>query len=472
MTTVQTRAPAPTDLLHSALFAAIQLQRELSPQTRQSLLANPDSPPQPLTALRVYSTDNLYLTYAGPQLSQFDLDVWLAVLSRFPVDLATKKRIFTYEPFNVTLSELGKWMHRKGRGNDDLNRRRESLERLAAGRLMLSKRANGEPWELVATTGLLLTAHLSHGLMQVSLDPKVATLFESATLLDLKIRASLAQKPLTAYFYAWLTSHGEDVAGYGLVKLFKLTGAKGSDAPTPSKAHLKDFKFRLNLALTELRDTYKVLHSFNIEDKMVFMYKTKAALDRAVSGKTPAGNLAFVPRPDASALGQSIESALTVTNIPAQVVTPAEIDNMEAAEAMAELESEVELEPAGTAVHMSSADIDAMYAAEALLTMAELSPALENSADVDYALVGELTAYLIAQKGRATAFVLPPALSLRLMQAIKATQTVVTDFVKNNTNFKSARITGTYLLSFTPPGAPPPEVPVVSCQQHAWPLKP
>lgn len=248
---------APNLLLRTALFAATNSRGYCAEYTT------------------IATTEGVTLAYRGETLTQFDLDVYAALLGCIPFLPGPDPR-FSPAKVEFTLSELGRLMGRSADNATEIAKRRAALERLKEGFVcvtFVSKKYSAMPIQVIAPLISLRTPDGPASPYRVGVHEDIAKLFlRGGTTLSTKTRTALAGRPLAAWLHAWILSQQNFVFEYGVDTLLELSGGCSLGAletmPTKTRnAKLKDFKVRLEVALTVLKKEHSVVKSFDFHEK-------------------------------------------------------------------------------------------------------------------------------------------------------------------------------------------------------------
>lgn len=188
---------SPNSFLRSALFAAIHSKK------RQELQGDRPSPEKPPGGVTIAAQSGYSIEYAGTQLNQYDLDVWLQA-----VHLARQQPLGAECCFtgNAFLKAIGRANGK--REYEDLD---ESLDRLWRGRLVIR-------WATSRRRYVFKGGLISHYVREetsraykVSFAQEVINLFAPAcwTQLEWEERLALKGKPLALWLHSYYSSHAE-----------------------------------------------------------------------------------------------------------------------------------------------------------------------------------------------------------------------------------------------------------------------
>lgn len=249
---------APNLLLRTALFRATHSRVSRSEYTR------------------IATTKDVTLDYRGETLTQFDLDVYAALLEQFSYE-ATPSPKFGAARVQFSLAELGRMMGRNAKGAEELARRKASLERLKEGRIKITVTNQKQPHKTVQLTTSLISLKTTAGLASkytAWVHEEVAELFaRGSTETTAEVRKTLAGHPLAAWLHGWITSQKQLVFYYGLETLMELSGScelGELDQLEQKKRQDKvgDFKRRLEAALIMLQTNPQVVGVYEFIEKV------------------------------------------------------------------------------------------------------------------------------------------------------------------------------------------------------------
>jgi len=232
---------SPNSFLRSALFAAIQSEN-------RQMLGEPATPHQRAQGISITTQKGLTIEYAGPQLDQFDLDVWLQAIHlvrRYPLETRCS---FSGSPF---LKAIGRAMNRKtsAREYQDLN---QSLDRLTGGGVVIKSGS-------VTFTGHLISWYRRDDqtrAYQISFADDVLKLFRPAawTAIQWEERRALKGQALVLWLHGYYSSHAAPYP-VSVQYLHLLCGSR--------TALMKNFKTSLKRAFQILKETLAWEASWN-----------------------------------------------------------------------------------------------------------------------------------------------------------------------------------------------------------------
>ncbi len=181
---------SPNSFLRSALFAAIQSEH-------RQMLGEPATPHRKAQGISITAQKGLTIEYAGPQLDQFDLDVWLQA-----IHLVRRYALETRCSFtgNAFLKAIGR--KNSAREYEDLN---QSLDRLTGGTVVIK-------YGPITFTGHLISWHRrdeQSKAYQISFAEDVLKLFRPAawTAIQWEERRALKGQALVLWLHGYYSSH-------------------------------------------------------------------------------------------------------------------------------------------------------------------------------------------------------------------------------------------------------------------------
>jgi TrfA protein len=181
---------SPNSFLRSALFAAIQSEN-------RRMLGEPATPHRKAQGVSITTQKGLTIEYAGPQLDQFDLDVWLQAIHlvrRYPLETRCS---FTGNAF---LKAMG-----RRNGNHEYEDLNQSLDRLVGGGVVIKSGP-------ITFTGHLISWYRRDDhtrAYQISFADDVLKLFRPATwtAIQWEERRALKGKNLVLWLHGYYSSH-------------------------------------------------------------------------------------------------------------------------------------------------------------------------------------------------------------------------------------------------------------------------
>jgi hypothetical protein len=181
---------SPNGFLRSALFAAIQSEN-------RQMLGEPATPHRKAQGVRITAQKGLTIEYAGPQLDQFDLDVWLQAIHLVRRYGLETRCSFTGSAF---LNAIGR--NNSAREYEDLN---QSLDRLTGGIVVIK-------YGPIIFTGHLISWHRRDErskAYQISFADDVLKLFRPAawTAIQWQERRALKGHALVLWLHGYYSSH-------------------------------------------------------------------------------------------------------------------------------------------------------------------------------------------------------------------------------------------------------------------------
>lgn len=188
---------SPNSFVRSALFAAIHSKK------RRELQGERSSPEKAPRGVMIAAQAGYSIEYAGTQLNQYDLDVWLQA-----VHLARQQPLETECCFtgNAFLKGIG-----RRNGSHEYEDLEDSLERLRRGTLVIRWATTRRRYKF---TGSLISAYVREETTRaykITFAREVLALFAPAcwTQLEWQERLALKGKPLALWLHSYYSSHAE-----------------------------------------------------------------------------------------------------------------------------------------------------------------------------------------------------------------------------------------------------------------------
>lgn len=226
------------------------------------------------TDLKVASLSNYDITYAGQDLHQDDLSVWMSLLNMARNQpLAEKVRFSGYQ----LIKDLGWRMH-----SDSYRKAQESIARLKVTGIQIASKDNTEGYSgsLIREYAWADLDESGDAKWMVRFEPRVSVLFmeDTTTFLEWEIRKKIGTRHTVAlWLHSFYCSHRDPIP-LPLIKLHELSRASSS---------LSTFRRNLKTALQTLVDI-GFLVSFHLVADVVHV-KKRILTQRLVDQSKPKG---------------------------------------------------------------------------------------------------------------------------------------------------------------------------------------